>query len=268
MQTSTSSIRLMSGPTLLFVVLTVFFIPTQLNASSTVNVDVGPGGQTKFTDQTSGTSTTTITAGDTVIWTWQSTHHTVTSRLPTSDPQFFGSPLQDSGIFQHTFNVAGTYVYDCTPHRSSGMTGTVIVQAASQGTFSTITFDLGGTVLGLKSPGKILQFTNTSNASLDVSGLAITGDFTQTNDCPAPLPTQQSCNITIFFTPTAAGTRTGTLSLTIANATPVQLTGVGVNINISPTRITRPPVKVGINFSPHFDSDIARREKLLIIVTA
>jgi len=224
MQTFIGLIRSIPGCICLLVFISLFLVPTVLHAAN-ANVTVGPGNQLIFVDASSGNSATTINAGDTIIWTFATSGHTVTSQFPSFDSGFVNA----GGTFQHQYNTPGTFAYFCTPHRSLGMTGTVIVQAATQGSFSTTTLDLGSTVVGLKSPGKTLQFTNTSNANLDVSGLAITGDFTQTNDCPNPLPTQQSCNITVFFMPTTAGPRTGTLSLASANATPVQLSGQGIS---------------------------------------
>jgi hypothetical protein len=46
-----------------------------------------------------------------------------------------------------------------------------------------------------------------------VNGLSVTGDFSQTNNCPATLQPGVGCVITVSFTPTAAGARTGTISV-------------------------------------------------------
>jgi len=80
-----------------------------------------------------GDENTTISAGDTVIWTFaDSQPHTV-----TSDTGAFDSGAQQvGGTFQFTFNTAGTFNYHCTVHGlpGQGMHGTITVQAAATNT--------------------------------------------------------------------------------------------------------------------------------------
>jgi hypothetical protein len=59
-----------------------------------------------------------------------------------------------------------------------------------------------------------VTLTNTGIDPLTITGLAITGDFTQTNTCGASVAAGASCTISVTFTPTAPGTRTGTVSIT------------------------------------------------------
>jgi hypothetical protein len=81
-----------------------------------------------------------------------------------------------------------------------------------------------------------VTITNSGNAALTVSSVAVTGDFAQTNTCNASVAAGGTCTIMVTFTPTAAGTRTGTLSIT-DNATgspqSVTLTGTGSSITIA-----------------------------------
>ena len=64
----------------------------------------------------------TIAVGGTVTWQWQGgVFHDVSS----TD---FASDLMKAGSFSHTFSAAGTYSYECTVHKASGMRGTVTVQ--------------------------------------------------------------------------------------------------------------------------------------------
>ena len=53
--------------------------------------------------------------------------------------------------------------------------------------------------------------TNTGTAAATVSGVAATGDFSQTNTCGSSIAAGASCTVTVKFTPTATGTRTGTV---------------------------------------------------------
>jgi plastocyanin len=104
-------------------------VPT-ITAATTANVTVA---DFLFTDGASSTTTTTITAGDTVMWTWSGTAtHSV-----TADDNSFDDPAgsaKASGAFGHTFNTPGTFAYYCRVHGApggNGMSGTIVVQAAA-----------------------------------------------------------------------------------------------------------------------------------------
>jgi hypothetical protein len=72
----------------------------------------------------------------------------------------------------------------------------------------------GKQAVGTTSPALTAQFQNIGLAALTISGIAATGDFSQTNSCPSSLPVQSICTVTVTFTPTTAGTRTGTITIT------------------------------------------------------
>ena len=83
-----------------------------------------------FLDSSSGTSTSTIRAGEAIQWIWSSGLHSTTSG--TCPNGCIPNGLWDSGIasgitFRHTFPVAGTYPYFCSVHGPM-MQGTVVVQ--------------------------------------------------------------------------------------------------------------------------------------------
>lgn len=86
----------------------------------------------QFVDGTSGNGTTTITAGDSVQWTWSGSNpHTVDSN--GGGETFSSGEQQTSGTFSHTFSTPGTYNYICGVHGTS-MQGTVIVNAGAVAT--------------------------------------------------------------------------------------------------------------------------------------
>jgi hypothetical protein len=62
------------------------------------------------------------------------------------------------------------------------------------------------------SPPFKLLLTNSGNAPLNISSIAIAGtnagDFAQTNVCQPSLPAGKSCTITVKFGPTVIGPRT------------------------------------------------------------
>src|SRR5207245_8309601 len=74
---------------------------------------------------------------------------------------------------------------------------------------------------------------NVGSSALNISSMATTTHFAQTNDCGASVGAGMSCTVKVVFTPGAVGTFTGTL--TIADSSPdspqiVPLAGEGVAI--------------------------------------
>ncbi|MER7678831.1 choice-of-anchor D domain-containing protein [Streptomyces sp. NPDC096934] len=84
--------------------------------------------------------------------------------------------------------------------------------------------------LNTSSGAKTVTVTNTGTAAAAVSGITVTGDFSQTNTCGTSIAANASCTVNVTFRPTASGTRTGDLSIA-SNAsngtTTVALTGTG-----------------------------------------
>jgi OmpA-like transmembrane domain len=80
------------------------------------------------------------------------------------------------------------------------------------------------------STSRAVTLTAGSNGSSTITGISVTGDYSQTNNCPATLSAGQTCTINVVFTPTATGSRNGTLTIQ-SNPTAtsvVTLTGTGV----------------------------------------
>jgi Beta-propeller repeat len=69
-----------------------------------------------------------------------------------------------------------------------------------------------GQQAGSTSAAQTVTLTNIGNTMLNLSGVQVTGDFAQTDNCSAQLAAGSSCTINITFTPTASGTRIGTLT--------------------------------------------------------
>lgn len=107
---------------------------------SDADIVAGPDGNLAFEP-----ITLTITAGETVRWGFESAGHNVCCRptdhdavsLPDDAQPFAsyspdespkGSLVPRGGIFEHTFEVPGTYQYVCVPHAPQGMTGGIRVE--------------------------------------------------------------------------------------------------------------------------------------------
>jgi hypothetical protein len=80
------------------------------------------------------------------------------------------------------------------------------------------------------SSAQTVTVTNTGSASLTVSSAVATGDFIETDGCTGAIPANGSCQISVAFTPSATGTRNGTLTVTAnipGGQQSVSLTGTG-----------------------------------------
>src|ERR1019366_7096569 len=93
--------------------------------------------------------------------------------------------------------------------------------------------------VGTTSAAQSVTLNNTGTATLLISGLAVTGtnpgDFAQTNTCGASVAAGGSCSILVTFTPTAAGIRGASVTITDnAAGSPhtITLSGTGVAVPI------------------------------------
>ena len=100
---------------------------------------------------------------------------------------------------------------------------------------SSLTF--AGTIVGNSAPTQAVTVTNSGTTSATISGVTASGDYGQTNNC-STLAVGASCTVTVKFTPTASGTRTGSITITgNANNSPTTIaltgSGIGTDTNIA-----------------------------------
>ena len=107
------------------------------------------------------------------------------------------------------------------------------------GTISTASLSYSDTVVGTPSASQTVTLNNIGTAPLTITNIVPSGDFSQTNTCPGTLPAGQNCVATVTFSPTATGTRTGSVAFNFASsaARSVHLTGVGTLVAVSPTAL-------------------------------
>jgi hypothetical protein len=153
--------------------------------------------------------------------------------LGVGDPETPTTPnalrqLLPSGLFQ------GTYLAKIIP--SLGAPVPVL----------RTTLDFGSVAFGTSSAPNDAIVGNFGDATLPAPTASITGDFSQTSACPNPVPPGQNCAFTVTFTPTAAGLRTGTLTVHFSGGLPDQtmaLSGTGLAPTATPSsaKIVFPP---------------------------
>ncbi len=135
-----------------------------------------------------------------------------------------------------------------------------VPQAVSSVDLSTKSLVFGNQIQFTTSAAQTVTLTNVGTAALVMSTIGISGDFSQTNNCPfgGTLRAGRSCSISVRFTPTATGVRTGTLTITDVDPSSPQvvlLTGTGVQ----PVAVLSP---TSLNFGT-----IARRTSKTLVIT-
>jgi hypothetical protein len=93
-----------------------------------------------------------------------------------------------------------------------------------------------GQAVGSLSSAQTVTLHNTGNAALAIASIAVSGDFAQTNTCASSVAAGGSCAISVTFTPTAGGSRSGTLTITDNAADSpqaVSLTGTGQDFSVA-----------------------------------
>jgi pimeloyl-ACP methyl ester carboxylesterase len=92
-------------------------------------------------------------------------------------------------------------------------------------------------VIRATSAAQSVTLTNSSSTVLAISGITNSGDFAQTNNCGTTLAAAANCTINVSFTPTAAGARSGAVTITDnAPGSPhvIALSGTGTDFAVNP----------------------------------
>jgi len=132
--------------------------------------------------------------------------------------------------------------------RSVSLTGTGLPPVG----FSPGNLDFGTVAIGGTAAAQPVTVTNNQTAALAITGISVSGDYSQANDCPASLQAGATCTINVSFQPTVNGTVAGAVSVmtdAALSAQPVGLTGVGSGTAASAVLFT----PASLDFGPHED---------------
>jgi hypothetical protein len=223
--------------------ISVIFSPTASGPStgSLIVTDNAPGSHQTATLNGTGTapmadlSPTSLTFGSQLVGTTSAAKSIMLSNNGTASLSI--SMIATTGDFAQTNNCGSTLPagVSCSisvtfsPTASGARTGSLIVTDNAPGSHQTATLNGTGTaptadlsptsltfasqLVGTISAAKSIMLSNNGTASLSINMIATTGDFAQINNCGSTLPAGVSCSISITFTPTAGGTRTGSLQV-------------------------------------------------------
>ena len=152
-----------------------------------------------------------------------------------------------------------------TPEAAWARMGTVIVtgntiapplflsgMGSSGGNVSSSTQSLtfASQLVGSASAPQSLTLTNIGSGAVTISGISVSGDYTETNNCDDLLNLGANCQITVTFTPTWSGSRLGKVVVTYTDPPELQvfaLSGTGQSPNttvaIAPNQYSLTPIQ-------------------------
>ncbi len=96
-------------------------------------------------------------------------------------------------------------------------------------------------LVGTASASQSIMLSNNGTATLNITSIAASANFSETDNCGSSLPAGASCTINVTFVPIDGGKLTGTLSITDnAPGSPqtVTLNGVGTAVTLVPNAIS------------------------------
>lgn len=130
------------------------------------------------------------------------------------------------GLHPRSLAIAGWLIACAAMSFAAGLRSlpTLVVGSGSLSDAS-LTFD--SQTVGLSSAAKTITLSNSQAVILTITRIAVTGDFVQTNNCGPTLTKGASCSISIAFTPTATGNRTGILTVTDSAGNSPQIASLG-----------------------------------------
>jgi len=119
------------------------------------------------------------------------------------------------------------------------LTGTGVSVGVS---LSPTSLTFGNQVVNTMSSPKTVTMKSTGTMPLNITNIAASGDFPQTNNCPGSLAPGAKCTISVTFTPAMTGKRIGSITVTDnASNSPqnVPLSGTGVlPVVLSPSSLS------------------------------
>ena len=106
---------------------------------------------------------------------------------------------------------------------------------------STASVTFAAQAAGGTSAAQSVLVINLATLGFDLNGITVSGDFQQTNNCPATLAAGLTCTVSVVFAPTTTGVRSGTLTVnnsSLRSPITATLAGTGTKATTTLTGIT------------------------------
>jgi hypothetical protein len=190
-----------------------------------------------------------------------------------------GLNLSSQGALLGSPTLAGTYTFSVTATNAGGSSpaqaASILVQNPLVGAVlaapSSLSFAAQAT--GTTSPAQTVRILSTGNGPVQIAGITTTGDFGFSSRCASRLLPNESCEVTVTFSPLTAGRLSGTLSVVTATntGTSVSLSGEGIDtpraaINVAPSvmgfaekPVASPPVTQSLSITNTGRASLALR---------
>lgn len=155
--------------------------------------------------------------------------------------------------FSNDFPTANPYQqstgggFDAFVTKLSGLAAPIV-------TLSTTSLTFSNQPLGTTSSSQSITLTNNGDATLAIASIAATGDFAETDTCVGNVAPGANCSISVTFSPTSIGTRTGQITITdnaFGSPHTINLIGTGTApfVTLSPGGLSFGDQGVGITSS-------------------
>ena len=171
------------------------------------------------------------------------------------------SSISVSGDFSETTDCAASVAAGAScaisvtmkPSTTGQLSGTLTVNSSAAGAAQTVSLagygasmpvaavapaslNFSSQVVGSTSAAQVVGIVNGGTEPLNISSIAVTGPFVQTNTCTSALAPDAHCGIAVAFAPTASGNATGTVTIThnaATSPTVITLSGSGSDFGLS-----------------------------------
>ena len=127
---------------------------------------------------------------------------------------------------------------DSTDFSTATATANITVTPALSISVSSLTYP--AQLVGSSSSAQTVTLSNAGVVPVSISGIAATANFAETDTCAGSVAASGTCTLNVTFKPTAAGSLTGTLTITdndngVAGSTQtVSLSGTGQDFSFTP----------------------------------
>ena len=231
--------------------------------------------QVNFAPQKAGTASASTPVE---IANWGTTPITISSIVVTA-------PFQQSNACNSKLDVDQNCQVKVTfnPTATGAATGTLTVTDTGTGspqvvtltgigtaiTLSPTLLNFGSIAVGKTTRSKTAVLTNHGNTDLNISSIALTGDYAQTNNCGSVLAPNASCTFTVTFSPTITGVRYGSIAITDSDpASPqvLNLTGIGSGTSQLPSTLQFGSIEVGSSSAPQ-TVKVTNKEQVTLQIT-
>src|SRR5205085_7910136 len=146
---------------------------------------------------------------------------------------------------------AGTTTITASLNSISDSTS-LTVTTGSGVTLSPASLSFGNQGVNTTSNTQTVTLSNSTGTALQIVSILASGDFGQTNNCPASLAAGNSCAIQVSFTPSGTGTRNGWLTVNDSDASVFQTATMSGTGTVPASTVTVSPRTAAVNFTTTF----------------